>query len=75
VKVREVLRYLKTLNPDYKVTVQVECRAGGLEQREIYMIEGAYRGMRDPRVVFYPGRRAPDSERKRSARYWAKNDG
>jgi hypothetical protein len=74
-KVKEVLSYLQTLNPDCKVTMKVESRTGELEQREIFMIEDAYWGRANPRVIFYPGRRAPDSERKRRVRCRAKNDG
>lgn len=62
-KVRDVQRMLKGMNPDYKVTMQVECRAGGLEQREVYWIEGSYSGPK-PRVVFYPGRRVPEKARR-----------
>jgi hypothetical protein len=56
-KVREVLSYLKTLDPNLKVTIRVE-EQGDILHREVYMIENDCRG-RLPRVVFHPGRKAP----------------
>lgn len=52
-QVKDVIKYLKTLPPNLKVTIEVGDYSN---QREVYMVENDCRGQY-PRVVFHPGRR------------------
>lgn len=53
-KVKELIKYLKTLPQNNKVVIQDHLEQG---QRELFMVENDCKG-ESPRAVLHPGKRA-----------------